>query len=60
MAKKNFSQVGKNYMVLSGSFYSGCVGHCVEAMESKKCGLWLKLELDMSDMWFSESEVKEF
>ena len=53
-------QVDKDYLVLSGSHYSGCVGYCSEVIQSKRHGIMLKLELSEATMWFNEKELKEF
>lgn len=60
MAKKVFNQVGKDFIVQSGSHYSGCVGYCSEVVKTKGAGVMLKLELSEEITWFKESEVKEF
>ena len=59
MAKVN-KNVDKDFLVLSGSHYSGCVGYCSEVIVSKQHGTMLKLELSDVTMWFNEKELKEF
>lgn len=60
MAKKEAKQLGCNYMVKSGSHYSGCIGNCVEVLNSKRYGIMLNIELDSGNMWFNENELEEF
>lgn len=59
MAKVH-KQLDKDFLVLSGSHYSGCVGYCSEVIVSKRHGTMLKLELSEATMWFNEKELKEF
>lgn len=52
--------LNKDFLVLTGSHYSGCVGYCTEVIVSKCHGVMLKIELSENTTWFKESELKEF
>ena len=54
------ASVGKDFLVLSGSHYSGCVGICIEETETEGAGEMLKLELSEEITWFKRNELKEF
>lgn len=58
--KKIHKEVGGNYLVKSGSHYSGEYGDCIEAIESKRHGLMLRLDLASGMMWFNVNELEEF
>lgn len=60
MSKKKFlNLLDKEYLVMSGSHYSGEIGYSTEVIDSKQFGLMVKLELSEKDVWFKFSELKE-